>query len=59
MLSRLNYFMTQLVISIRWSYWLVIAAVLIAVVAPMVLHLFAGLPVIHLVAGPLDPHPQG
>ena len=59
MLSRLNYFMIQLIVKFRWSYWFVIAAVLIAVVAPMVLHLFAGLPVIHLVDGPLDPHPQG
>ncbi|HZO70899.1 MAG TPA: hypothetical protein VFB60_01780 [Ktedonobacteraceae bacterium] len=59
MLSRLNYFMIQLAVSIRWSYWLVIAAVLITVVAPMALHFFAGLSMIHLATGPLDPHPQG
>jgi len=59
MLSRLNFFITQLVISVRWSYWLVIASLLIAVVAPMALHFLTGLSIVHLVDGPLDPHPQG
>jgi len=60
MLSRLTCFIAQLVISLRWSYWFVIALVLIAVVAPVVLHYFTGLSIIHLSSGPLtDPHPQG
>lgn len=59
MLSRLNFFMTQLVVSVRWSYWLVIASVLIAVAAPVALHFFTGLSMIHLADSPLDPHPQG
>lgn len=59
MSSRLNYFMIQLVASIRWSYWLAIAAVLMAVIVPTALHFFAGLSVVHLGTGPLDPHPQG
>lgn len=60
MMSRLNCFTTQFVVSLRWSYWLVIASVLMAVVVPLVLHLFTGVSPIHLSAGPiLDPHPQG
>lgn len=59
MLSRFNCFMSWLVVSIRWSYWLVIASILVAVVALLVPHAFTGLPMIHLVYGPRGPHPQG
>lgn len=60
MMSRFTYFMMQFVVSLRWSYWLLIASVLIAVVAPLVLHHFTGMSMIHLSSGPLsDPHPQG
>ncbi|HZO76378.1 MAG TPA: hypothetical protein VFB60_29535 [Ktedonobacteraceae bacterium] len=60
MMSRFTYFMMQFVVSLRWSYWLLIASVLLAVVVPLVLHFFTGVPVIHLSSGPvLDPHPQG
>lgn len=59
MLSRLTCFIAQLVISLRWSYWFVIASVLMVVVVPVILHYFTGAPV-HLSSGPLpDPHPQG
>ena len=43
----------------QWSYWLLIASMLMAVVAPLVLHGFPVVFLIHLVSGPLDPHPQG
>lgn len=59
MVSRLTSFTTQVVVSRRWSSWLLIASILIAVVAPLVLHGFPAVSLSHLVSGPLDPHPQG
>lgn len=65
MLSHFNYFIAKLTVSVRWSYWPILASILI-IVTPIVLHILAihfalhtSLSIINTGSNPIDPHPQG